>query len=77
MQIATGSAMHLCRLEIGRAEQSVLMSAWIVSEWEGTPTNTAPDEHDEIRWFRPEELPPLAHEPVRTALMEAMRGARA
>ena len=29
-----------------------------------------------IRWFRPDELPPLIHEPVRTALVEAMRGAR-
>ncbi|UQU67562.1 NUDIX domain-containing protein [Couchioplanes caeruleus] len=77
VQIATGSAIHLCRLDIGRAEESVRLSAWIVSEWEGTPTNTAPDEHDEIRWFLPEELPPLAHEPVRTGLMEAMRGARA
>jgi 8-oxo-dGTP diphosphatase len=77
VQVAIGSAIHLCRLDIGRAEESVRLSAWIVSEWEGTPTNTAPDEHDEIRWFWPEELPPLAHEPVRTALMEAMRGARA
>ncbi|WP_318783758.1 NUDIX domain-containing protein [Plantactinospora soyae] len=77
VQITTGSAIHLCWLEIGRAEESVRFSAWIVGEWEGTPTNAAPDEHDEIRWFRPEELPPLAHEPVGTALMEAMRGARA
>jgi 8-oxo-dGTP diphosphatase len=77
VQIATGSAIHLCRLDIGRAEESVRLSAWIVSEWEGTPTNAAPDEHDEIRWFQPEKLPPLAHEPVRTALMEAMRGTRA
>jgi mutator protein MutT len=76
VQIATGSAIHLCRLEIGRAEESVRFSAWIVGEWEGTPTNAAPDEHDEIRWFGPEELPPLAHEPVGTALREAMRGAR-
>ncbi|AGL16980.1 NUDIX hydrolase [Actinoplanes sp. N902-109] len=52
-------------------------SAWLVGEWEGTPANVAPDEHDEIRWFRPAEVPPLIHEPVRTALLEAMRGARA
>ena len=77
VQIATGSAIHLCPLDIGRAGESVRFSAWIVSEWEGTPTNAAPDEHDEIRWFWPEELPPLAHEPVRMALIKAMRGARA
>lgn len=74
VQITTGSAIHLCRLEVGRGEESVRFSAWIVDQWEGTPTNAAPDEHDEIRWFRPEELPPLAHEPVRTAVVEAMRG---
>jgi 8-oxo-dGTP diphosphatase len=77
VQIATGSAIHLCRLDIGRAEEPVRMSAWIVNEWEGTPTNADPDEHDEIRWFQPEKLPPLAHEPVRSALMEAMRRTRA
>jgi mutator protein MutT len=77
VRITTGSAIHLSRLEVGRGEQSVRFSAWLVAEWEGAPTNVAPDEHDEIRWFRPEELPPLIHEPVRTALVEAMRGARA
>ena len=77
VRMTTGSAIHLSRLEVGRAEQSVRFSAWLVDEWEGTPTNVAPDEHDEIRWFRPEELPPLVHEPVRTALVEAMRVGRA
>jgi 8-oxo-dGTP pyrophosphatase MutT (NUDIX family) len=73
VQVTTGSAIHLCRLEIGHGEESVRFSAWIVGEWEGTPANVAPEEHDEIRWFRPEELPPLIHEPVRTAVVEAMR----
>ena len=77
VRITTGSAIHLSRLEAGRGEQSVRFSAWLVDEWEGTPTNVAPHEHDEIRWFRPEELPPLIHEPVRTALVEAMLGAGA
>lgn len=77
VQITTGPAIHLCRLEAGREEESVHLSAWLVGEWDGTPTNVAPDEHDEIHWFRPEELPPLAHELVGTALVEAMRGTRA
>ena len=77
VRIATGPAIHLCRLEAGRGPESVRLSAWLVSEFEGTPTNVAPNEHDEIRWFRPEELPPLAHEPVGLALTEAMRAARA
>lgn len=77
VQIATGSAIHLCRLDAGRGAESVRLSAWLVGEWHGTPTNVASDEHDEIRWFRPEELPPLAHELLGTAVVEAMRGARA
>ncbi|GAA3349450.1 (deoxy)nucleoside triphosphate pyrophosphohydrolase [Amorphoplanes nipponensis] len=74
VQIATGSAIHLCRLEVGHGEDSVSFSAWLVGEWDGTPTNAAPEEHDEIRWFRPEELPPLPHERVGTAVVEGMRG---
>jgi len=74
VKIATGSANLLCRLEAGREEQLVRLSAWLVSEWHGTPTNVAPDEHDQIRWFQPEELPPLAHEIIGTALVDAVRG---
>jgi len=77
VQITTGSAIHLFRLDAGGGGESVRLSAWLFGEWEGTPTNVAPDEHDEIRWFRPEELPPLAHELLGTAMVEAMRGARA
>jgi 8-oxo-dGTP diphosphatase len=77
VQIAPGSATHLCRLDAGREEEPVRLSAWLVGEWQGTPTNVAPDEHDEIRWFRPGELPPLAHEFVGTSLVDAMRGHRA
>jgi 8-oxo-dGTP pyrophosphatase MutT (NUDIX family) len=77
VQIATDSATHLCRLDAGRGGETVHLSAWLVGEWEGTPTNVAPDEHDEIRWFGPEELPPVAHEILGTAVVEAMRGAHA
>lgn len=77
VQIAEGSAIHLCRLDIGREGDCVRLSAWLVDAWQGTPRNVAPDEHDEIRWFRPEELPLFAHEHLGTALLDAMRGARA
>lgn len=76
VKIAASSATRLCRLDAGCGGESVRLSAWLVGEWQGTPTNVAPDEHDAIGWFRPEELPPLAHEPLGTALAEAMRGAR-
>jgi 8-oxo-dGTP diphosphatase len=74
VRTAPGAAIHLCRLEVAPGADPVRISAWLVGEWEGTPTNAAPDEHDEIRWFRPGELPPLAHEPVRAAVLEAMTG---
>jgi len=73
VQISTGSASHLCRLTAGPAVKPALLSAWLVRAWQGTPANVAPEEHDDIGWFDLEELPPLAHELVRTALVDAMR----
>ncbi len=77
VHIATGSATHLCRWDAGPEGQPVRLSAWLVSQWQGTPTNAAPAEHDDIGWFRPEELPPLAHELVGSVLVEALRDDRA
>ena len=66
VQIATGSACRLFRLTAGPADEPALLSAWLVRDWQGTPANVAPEEHDDIGWFGLEELPPLAHELVRT-----------
>ena len=74
VQIATGSADYLCRLTAGPAEEQALLSAWLVRDWQGTPANLAPEEHDDIRWFDIDELPPPAHMRVRTALVNAVRG---
>lgn len=30
--------------------------AFLVTRWDGEPVNTAPDEHDDLRWFSPTEL---------------------
>ena len=72
--IAKRSTSLLCRLTAGPAESPALVSAWLVRDWQGTPANAAPEEHDDIGWFRLEELPPLAHVLVRTALVNAIRG---
>jgi 8-oxo-dGTP pyrophosphatase MutT (NUDIX family) len=41
VQVATGSASRLCRLNVGRGAESTALSAWLVAEWQGTPTNVA------------------------------------
>jgi 8-oxo-dGTP diphosphatase len=76
VEIVTESASHLCRVTVGSAGEAVRLSAWLVGDWHGTPTNAAPDEHDDIAWFDLEELPPLAHPDVRTAVVAAGRGGR-
>jgi 8-oxo-dGTP diphosphatase len=73
VQIEAGSVSHLCRLNAGRGGESVLLSAWLVSDWQGTPSNVAPEEHDAIQWFRSEELPPLAHGLLGALLLDAIR----
>ncbi len=77
VQMATGSASHLCRLTAGPAEEPALLSAWLVSDWQGDPANVAPEEHDDIGWFGLEELPPPAHPLVRKTLVDAVRSHRA
>src|SRR6478609_6148294 len=32
------------------------MHTFLVTRWEGEPVNAAPEEHDDLRWFRPGEL---------------------
>lgn len=73
VRIATGSASHLCRVTAGPVEEPTILSAWLVREWQGTPANAAPEEHDGIEWFGLDELPRPAHELVRRALLDAIR----
>ncbi len=73
VQVATDSASHLCRLTAGPADEPALLSAWLVADWQGTPANVAPDEHDGMGWFKLEALPPPPHVLVRTALVNAMQ----
>lgn len=72
VRIVTGSASHLCRLITGHGADPVFLRAWLVGDWQDTPTNVAPEEHDEIRWFKGDEVPPLAHRRLRGVLVEAI-----
>ena len=37
-------------------DPAITMHAFVVTRWDGEPANDAPDEHDDLRWFRPGEL---------------------
>lgn len=76
VQIAPDSVSHLCRLIAGPADGPALLSAWLVRDWQGTPANVAPEEHDGMGWFGLEDLPPPPHVLARTALIGAMRSLR-
>jgi 8-oxo-dGTP pyrophosphatase MutT (NUDIX family) len=76
VQIVTDSASHLCRLTAGPSEEPALLSAWLVRDWQGTPANVAPEEHDDIGWFTVEEFPPPGHPLLRAVLVDAMRSHR-
>jgi ADP-ribose pyrophosphatase YjhB (NUDIX family) len=69
VRIAIGSTSHLCRVVATPARGPVELSAWLVTGWQGTPANLAPDEHDDIAWFGLADLPPLAHDVVRQHLL--------
>lgn len=73
VHIATDSATHLCRLTAGPDDEPVQLSAWLVREWQGTPVNVAPEEHDDIGWFGVEKWPSPAHVLVSEALVRAVR----
>ena len=37
-------------------DPSIEMHAFVIRRWDGNPVNAAPEEHDDLRWFRPAEL---------------------
>lgn len=50
--------------------------AFLVTHWEGEPANAAPEEHDDLRWFRSGDLADvkLAHPTSLPGILSAMKG---
>lgn len=68
--IVAASATPLCQVDLGTAH----LHAWLVPGWAGEPVNAAPEEHDDLAWFGLEDLPPLAHVEVRSAVVRVLGG---
>jgi len=62
-------------VNIGFSDPNLTMTTFVVTRWRGEPTNSAPDEHDDLRWFTPEEVAglTLADPATRSALQDAAR----
>lgn len=62
-------------LQLSVSDPSLRMHAFLVTRWDGEPVNAAPDEHDDLRWFRPHEIAGLnlAH-PALAACIRAVTG---
>jgi 8-oxo-dGTP diphosphatase len=52
------------------------MHAFLVTHWDGEPVNAAPEEHDDLRWFRPDDLAgvKMAHPASLSSLVSAVHG---
>ncbi|SCL44629.1 ADP-ribose pyrophosphatase YjhB, NUDIX family [Micromonospora citrea] len=63
VHIAAESSSRLGDLRVGSGEDAVHVGVWHVGDWVGSPTNRAPDEHDDIAWVGIGELGdlPLVH----------------
>ena len=57
------------------ADPTLEMHAFLVTRWEGEPVNAAPEEHDDLRWFRPGDLADvrLAHPAGLSSILRAVR----
>ncbi|WP_064972353.1 GNAT family N-acetyltransferase [Modestobacter caceresii] len=40
-------------------DEDLQLAVWLVRHWTGEPVNRCPEEHDDLRWVRPDELPGL------------------
>ncbi|MEU5727374.1 NUDIX domain-containing protein [Micromonospora sp. NPDC047738] len=56
VQIVAESASRLGDWHAGSGEDAVHVGVWQIRDWVGSPTNRAPDEHDDIAWVGIGEL---------------------
>ncbi len=63
VRIVAESSSRLGDLQAGSGEDAVHVGVWQIGDWVGSPTNRAPDEHDDIAWVGISELGglPLVH----------------
>src|SRR6476619_1164077 len=56
------------------ADPTLDVHAFLVTSWEGEPFNAAPEEHDDLRWFQPSDLPGLtmAHPTSLSSILSAV-----
>ncbi|QLQ36455.1 NUDIX domain-containing protein [Micromonospora robiginosa] len=75
VRIVAESSSRLGELRLGSGDNAVHLCVWHVGDWVGSPTNCAPDEHDDMAWVGIHELGdlPLVHGDL-PALVRALAG---
>ena len=56
VHIVAESASRLGVVHASVGEDAVHVGVWHIGDWVGSPTNRAPDEHDDLEWVRISEL---------------------
>ncbi|HET8795591.1 MAG TPA: NUDIX domain-containing protein [Arthrobacter sp.] len=49
-ELAISATVHTSEPDFTMTAEDVELSAWIIRAWEGTATNTVPEEHDDVAW---------------------------
>jgi 8-oxo-dGTP diphosphatase len=66
---------HPAPIAMTVSDPALDMHAFLVTRWDGEPVNAAPEEHDDLRWFRPSDLGDLkmAHPGSLSSLLSAVQ----
>ncbi|MGW0230664.1 NUDIX domain-containing protein [Actinopolymorpha singaporensis] len=59
------------------SDSALDMHGFLITRWDGEPVIAAPEEHDDLRWFRPNDLADLklAHPESLSSILRAVRAA--